>query len=692
MTSSKSTKRALISSALAILMCVAMLIGTTFAWFTDTASTGVNKIQAGNLNIELQMKDNDGNWVTAEGKTLEFLVDGKIPAEGTTILWEPGCTYELPLLRVRNDGNLALKYTMVLTGIGGDAELNEVIDWSIKARREDETDFARGDTINAAFTGFDGVLIPGDPADEIHISGTMRSDAGNKYQGLSIENIGITVYATQYTYEKDSYDDQYDKDAAYKGSQEFTSGKHVLDKGGMALPTDKLPVAVFATGNDTEVTITGGRYDGGSKGDYNVAVWANDGATVIIKDGYFTVGADKNGDANSVIYSTGGNIVIEGGFFRADYGSGYNGKYYVLNQNNGNPGTITVKGGTFVNFNPAGGDDFLQPTNFVADGYTVVSETKENGDVWYTVIKDTSVKTAEEFTAAINAAAEGDTVRLGSDINLDSAITVKKKVTIDLNGFALSSTAKNTLVLNSGADVTITDTSAEAAGVVTNKYSSSADATTVDIQSAGAVFTLESGTVESNPKDNLYTIAIGSSKKVACTVNINGGTVANPAGHVKSRAIHASNGMTVNINGGTVNGGVYALDAYAGSVSNIIGGKLIANGEVSRNDEYGASYAIHAKGEAVINIGSTAAETTPDVKGIKFESSGVKTELPTINLYKGNITNPIYSLEQKYNYELFKLGISADAPVTFVDNTAQDFLAETLQMVQSGNVWTVTAK
>ncbi len=89
MTSSKSTKRALLTSVLALLMCVAMLIGTTFAWFTDTASTAVNKIQAGNLNIELQMKDNNGKWVNAEGKTLPFLVEGKIPAEGTQILWEP---------------------------------------------------------------------------------------------------------------------------------------------------------------------------------------------------------------------------------------------------------------------------------------------------------------------------------------------------------------------------------------------------------------------------------------------------------------------------------------------------------------------------------------------------------------------------------------------------------------------------
>ena len=104
-------------------------------------------------------------------------------------------------------------------------------------------------------------------------------------------------------------------------------------------------------------------------------------------------------------------------------------------------------------------------------------------------------------------------------------------------------------------------------------------------------------------------------------------------------------------------------------------------------------YAVHAKGEAKINIGSATLETVPNVKGIKFESSGAATVLPTINLVKGEITNPVYSLETKYNYPLFKLGITADAPVTFVDNTARFFLDEdTLQMVQDGAVWKVTSK
>ena len=87
MTSSKSTKRALISSTLAILMCAAMLIGTTFAWFTDTASTAVNKIQSGSLKVGII--DMQGN--SLEGKQLKWqAADGR---EQDEILWEPGCTY-----------------------------------------------------------------------------------------------------------------------------------------------------------------------------------------------------------------------------------------------------------------------------------------------------------------------------------------------------------------------------------------------------------------------------------------------------------------------------------------------------------------------------------------------------------------------------------------------------------------------
>ena len=69
MTNRKSTKRALLGSVMAMVLCLAMLVGATFAWFTDTASTGVNKIQAGNLDVALEMKDAAGQWVSAEGKS-----------------------------------------------------------------------------------------------------------------------------------------------------------------------------------------------------------------------------------------------------------------------------------------------------------------------------------------------------------------------------------------------------------------------------------------------------------------------------------------------------------------------------------------------------------------------------------------------------------------------------------------------
>ena len=398
MNNKKATKRALLTSVMALVMCVVMLAGTTFAWFTDTASTGVNKIQAGNLDVALEMntgtKENP-KWENAEGKTLQFKT-----ADGRTdnILWEPGCRYQLPELRVVNKGNLALKYMIKVTGIDGSAKLNKVIDWTI-------TDSATGDDIVAVATDTSPAeykLLKANDAHILTIKGEMDKNAGNEYQGLSIDGISITVYATQMTAEFDSIDNLYDKDAAYKGSQEFTSGTHVLNKGGVALnPHD---VAVLVSGTGTDVTITGGYYDGGKGGD-NRCVQVDTGAKVTIKDGTFTVGGDANGLGNSVILCNGGTVVIEGGFFYTDYA--YRNFYYVLNQQNGNPGTITVKGGTFVNYDPSTGDDNLGG-NFVAPGYSVISETKANGDIWYTVVKGTGA-TAGTQTELDNAITNNET-------------------------------------------------------------------------------------------------------------------------------------------------------------------------------------------------------------------------------------------------------------------------------------------
>ena len=192
-----TTKMSLVASIAALVLCCAMLIGTTFAWFTDTASTAVNSIQAGKLDIALEMKVNDG-WENVEGQTLSWVKAAG--GENEAVLWEPGCTYRLPELRIVNKGSLALKYKIRISGIVGDAELLEVISFT----------YGGGINIDTEVS-----LAPNQITEGFIIEGHMSESAGNEYQGLSIAGIAITVVATQDTVEHDSYNNQYDKNAEY---------------------------------------------------------------------------------------------------------------------------------------------------------------------------------------------------------------------------------------------------------------------------------------------------------------------------------------------------------------------------------------------------------------------------------------------------------------------------------------------
>ena len=206
MSNKKATKRALLTSITALAMCVVMLVGTTFAWFTDTATANVNKIQAGKLDVALEMNigtKETPKWVTAEGKTLNFVKAAG--GENQAILWEPGAEYKLPELRVVNNGNLNIKYKVEVTGIqmnrqpvAGVFDLNDVITWK-----------ADGLTLGAEAT-----LNPTE-SKEFTISGKMDTAAGNDYQGLTINGVSITVYATQATGEYDSTRNDYDASAGY---------------------------------------------------------------------------------------------------------------------------------------------------------------------------------------------------------------------------------------------------------------------------------------------------------------------------------------------------------------------------------------------------------------------------------------------------------------------------------------------
>lgn len=411
MTKNQSTKRAFCSSVAAVVICVAMLIGTTFAWFTSTASTGVNKIESGTLKVDIV--DQSGNSI--QNKAMSFVNKN----ESANILWEPGATFHTPVFKIKSLGNLALKYKLILNGVTGTNKLLEVLKFSVVKPNGEAIDL----------NGFEGHLTKETPlSEEFYIQGTMDPAAGNEYQGLELNGLGITVVATQDTVETDSNNNQYDKAAAYKGTQSFTGGTHTLNSGAIAQKVDD--VAVNVSGNGTSVTITGGYYDGGEGGN-NRCIQVNTGATVTIKDGTFTVGKDASGTGNSVVLCNGGTVNIEGGFFYTDYN--WRDFFYVLNQQNSNPGTITVKGGTFVNYDPSKGDDNLGG-NFVASGYSVITETKANGDKWYTVVSNSNfVGLKKVLTGGGNLNITSDIVDNSLTDTADARVIVKKPTTLNLN-------------------------------------------------------------------------------------------------------------------------------------------------------------------------------------------------------------------------------------------------------------------
>ena len=414
MNNKRATKRALLTSVMALVMCVVMLVGTTFAWFTDTASTGVNKIQAGNLDVALEMntgtKENP-KWENAEGKTLQFKT-----ADGRTdnILWEPGCRYQLPELRVVNNGNLALKYKIQITGIQGSAKLNEVIDWTMTMGSQD---FVLGSEHSlAAKTGDNGTA-----SEPIVIKGVMQTTAGNEYQGLSIDGIGITVYATQDTVENDSFGHDYDKNARY-----YSDEPAVVD-GGSATFTGNIAGdgarGVIQAKNGAQVSINANVSAEESEDHYAMAVWATGvGTKVTISGGNFTQEITGTDPQYDMIYASGGaKIVITGGTFKIGGGD----PKWTLNCKDASGSTITVMGGSFYKFDPSA------PRAGQADEVIVpdTCEVIKSGD-WYTVVPKT-VSGQDELNNAISGATGAVGVKLTEDgtYNLTDGIAKSKDVT-----------------------------------------------------------------------------------------------------------------------------------------------------------------------------------------------------------------------------------------------------------------------
>ena len=199
MQNQKSTKRAFGCSVVAVAICVAMLIGTTFAWFTSTASTAVNKIEAGTLAVDIQ--DENGNSLNE--KTLQW--QKAAGHENEAVLWEPGAEYKLTPFKIVNTGKLALKYKIAISGLKGSAKLLQALTFTYTGENGETVDLSAEGHLAA------GQLETG----LITLTSKMNENTGNEYQGLTIDGIAITVYATQDTVEYDSNNNTYDENAEY---------------------------------------------------------------------------------------------------------------------------------------------------------------------------------------------------------------------------------------------------------------------------------------------------------------------------------------------------------------------------------------------------------------------------------------------------------------------------------------------
>jgi len=226
----KSKKSALLLSFTSLLICFAMLVGSTFAWFTDTATTGVNRIVSGNLDLEVYHKISGTSGTNDELEKINGLTNLFDNAEGNPIRWEPGAKAEETFV-VKNEGNLALKYCFAVsyanaTKTPDGKTLADALTVSTATGEDNISDENRGErkAANTALEGaqmadfsYEEYLLPGEYREikmTIQWVPSANDNDFNVAGGLSVD-LGINVLATQYTYEKDSISDQYDAQAEY---------------------------------------------------------------------------------------------------------------------------------------------------------------------------------------------------------------------------------------------------------------------------------------------------------------------------------------------------------------------------------------------------------------------------------------------------------------------------------------------
>ena len=422
MTSSKSTKRALLTSVLALVVCLAMLVGSTFAWFTDTATTGVNKIVSGNLKVGLEY------W---NGEKYTDATNISLFSEETK--WEPGHT-EVVYLKVSNLGSLALKYRLrtiatfeyqyAKNSKGEKILLSKYLEIGVAeginaaegtfANRDEAVKAAAGNMVDYKSYTKDSTILANADADYIALVVRMPETVGNDANwdstvrgsyGAPWIRFSLALTATQASSESDSFDNKYDEKAPYPvaGKDAQQTGAALYDELENRNPSILLGAdadrsfgwfvryattinlngqKMTSTGNQSvidvtaggDLTVTGnGTVDASGGRDSITAVTVDNGGKLTIEGGTFL-----GKDGNSCIYNAGGTVEIKGGTFKG--GADFTLNCYDDAYKNGSA-KIVVTGGKFYKYDPSNSKSENPAANFVADGYKVV----QDGD-WYEVV------------------------------------------------------------------------------------------------------------------------------------------------------------------------------------------------------------------------------------------------------------------------------------------------------------------
>ena len=458
MNNKRATKRALLTSIMALVMCVVMLVGTTFAWFTDTASTGVNKIQAGNLDVELEYKNSDTAVFTKADKNTKVFKDGA--------LWEPGHV-EYVVLKVSNAGSLALKYKLGIniaseTGstnvLGNEFKLSDYIKFAVLDGDRTEGDFDRDTLVAAAGEGTE--LSKGYTPEEKHLKTGedntvtlvvwMPKSVGNEANYKVAEDItapsidlGINVVATQLTYENDSFNDQYDKDAEYPISVTTGDELQAIVSNATApvniMLTNSITTNNFVIPADKDVTL-----------DLNGCTVTNAESHTILNKGHLTLtdsSADKSGQlislkGNTAALRNGDNAVcvVEGGTISRD---GANGNTWHVVENFGK---MTFNGGKVVLKN-GNGFAITNGWNYPISGFVPTT---------YAVMEINALELDTDSSGIKNCRYGDLTV---NDVTVTStgywALSNDYLGTAVINGGTLTSTSNVTQAVSNGAAMTV---------------------------------------------------------------------------------------------------------------------------------------------------------------------------------------------------------------------------------------------